>query len=404
MPTKGTKKIMGIEIPDDATQPGIPMYQKSPTDLAIPNEFKIGNQLLNKATLIAQRNEDVKHVVAGIEDTAGYKKAVELRATYRTTRTSLEKFRKEKSLPHQEFVKKLKEATDELGKECAIAEEYFSDMITAVDNEKERIRQEKEAEKQRVIQGRVQQLISLGAIFNGNEYVFPYDESMNVSALYVKETSDENWADDIKVVMEAYTAEQSRIETERQQAEQEALVAQQQKEEAELLIQQQSEANEKESKRLLEQRTAMRVKELTKLHGLVLDEDRDVYSHPTKPLWVSNTGVEGASDEEWDRLMAAVESYVEPVSTVTFSDNFIEEAQPDILGMATELNESTTSEIKTVERFLKFDDTNTHFDIYISSKRTIRLFFVEFKEVALAGCDVDKEGNYQGLHWAIIKT
>ena len=400
---------MGIEIPDDATQPGIPMYQKSPTDLAIPNEFKIGNQLLNKATLIAQRNEDVKHVVAGIEDTAGYKKAVELRATYRTTRTSLEKFRKEKSLPHQEFVKKLKEATDELGKECAIAEEYFSDMITAVDNEKERIRQEKEAEKQRVIQGRVQQLISLGAIFNGNEYVFPYDESMNVSALYVKETSDENWADDIKVVMEAYTAEQSRIETERQQAEQEALVAQQQKEEAELLIQQQSEANEKESKRLLEQRTAMRVKELTKLHGLVLNEDRDVYSHPTKPLWVSNTGVEGATDEEWDRLMAAVESYVEPASTVTFSDNFIEEeVQPDILGMATDLNEATTfdavDEIKIVEALSIFDDPTGYFDIVVTAKRTVRLFTGDVKHIDIVQAAIDKVGNHHGLHWAIIKT
>lgn len=93
--------------------------QKAPTDLAVPNEFKIGNQLLNRATLIAQRDIDTKHKITGLDDTAGYKKAVELRAVYRTTRITLEKVRKEMSLPHQNYVKKLKEATDELGAEAS---------------------------------------------------------------------------------------------------------------------------------------------------------------------------------------------------------------------------------------------------------------------------------------------
>ena len=377
---------------------GIPMYQKTPSDLAIPNEFKIGNQVLNKQTLIKQRDADVQLTIKDISDTKGYNLCVEKRRQYRTIRTTLEKIRKEMSAPIQEKLKKLKETTDDLGKEAFIGEDYFDSLITAYDNEKERIRQEKEAERQRIIQGRVTQLIGYGATFDGNEYVFPYDTSMNVSAMYVKETTDENWADDIKVVQEAFALEQERIESERQQAEQDALVAQQQKEETELLIQQQAEANEVERKNLLEQRTAMRVKELTKLHGFVLGDD-DRYTHVDKPHKIKAKEIETAEDGVWDIVINTIETYEEPKIIPEPLPQFV-----DILGMATELNEATTSEINTVERFLNFDDTHTSFDIYISLKKTVRLFFVEYKDVALTGCDIEREGNYQGLHWAIIKT
>jgi len=385
---------------EDEQQPGIPMYQKAPSDLVIPNEFKIGNQVLNKATLIAQRDKDVLHTITGIDDTAGYKKAIELRAVYRTTRTTLEKVRKEMSAPHQKFVTELKKATDDLGKEAFIGEDYFDSLITAYDNEKERIRQEKEAEKQRVIQTRINDLIKLGFTFDGTTYNCPYEENLCISSVDVAIYSSQEFGWFLIEVETAHNKEQKRIDAERQQAEQEALVAQQQKEEAEALIQQQAEANETERNALREKRTAMRLKELIKIHGFVYDNELQVCQHPTIPNTLTLNEIEVIQDTDWDIIISDIENYSTPEP--------IEEVVPDVLGMATDLNEATTfdavDEIKTVERFLKFDSINTHFDIKVGPKRTIRLFFEEFKRYALAGCEIDKEGNYQGLHWAIIKT
>lgn len=391
MAKKKTEEIKPVTFQKTA---GIPMYQKAPTDLAVPNEFKIGNQLLNKATLIAQRDKDVQLIINGIEDKAGYDTAIIKRRDYRTVRTTIEKVRKDLSAPHQAYVKKLKEVTDEIGAEAYKGEEYFNDMIVAVDNEKARIKAEAEEKALSIMHNRIQVLLGLDAKFDGSTYTFDYADEYQTTSVELKEMSDEGFEDFVHYLKEGYDAQQAKIEQERLEAEQEAE-----------RVKQQAEANETERKKLLEQRTAMRIKELTKLYGFELKEGDLFYSHPIMPNVVQVSVLNELADDRWETMMASFEKDVENhINQIKPTTRVVEDIEMDVLGANTDLDEAVASEIKTVETILTWNDINPYFDIIVSPKRTVRIGPVEVKVIDDGGCGLVPTGNYQGLHWAIIKT
>lgn len=385
MAKKKTEEIKPVTFQETA---GIPMYQKAPTDLAVPNEFKIGNQLLNKATLIAQRDKDVQLVINGIEDKAGYDTAIIKRRDYRTVRTTIEKVRKDLSAPHQAYVKKLKEVTDEIGAEAYKGEEYFNDMIVAVDNEKARIKAEAEEKALSIMHNRIQVLLGLDARFDGSTYTFAYADEYQTTSVELKEMSDEGFEDFVHYLKEGYEAQQAKIEQERLEAEQEAN-----------RIQQQAEANETERKKLLEQRTAMRIKELTKLHGFVWNEKEQLYAHPDGRTSKMEE-IETYDDEIWEEDMRYIETYEKPIP-ISFEQP--EEAQPDLLGVNTDLDEVVTRDNTPCETVLSWDNDNPYYDIKVDPKKMIRLYPMNFMDVALDGHDIERGGRCQTLNWVLIR-
>ena len=277
----------------------------SVTNLSVPTVFKIADSEINKETLLSQRIEDTKLIINGVSDTAGYKKAIELRGLYRTTRTTLERVRKQMSEPHQEFVKQLKKTTDELGSIAQQGEIYFDEMITAIDNEKERIKTERVLAEQKRIAGRISELTALGAIFDGENYCFPYSEVLIVTPEDVRELGIQAFSDLICDIEVEYDKEQDRLTKEK---ENQALLAQQQADEAEKVSQQQL-ANQEAEKVLAEKTKALRMKEL-RLMGAVLQDDGTykVTDKPTLHLAPLSVLLE-YSDEEWDQLIVEIDSF-----------------------------------------------------------------------------------------------
>lgn len=293
---------------------GIPMLMEAPsTGLTVPSSFKIGDQSYNKETLIAQRDKDVKLVITGVDDREGYKQAVTLRGQYRTLRTTLEKVRKEHFKPMQEYLKDYKAKTDELGAEAAIGEDYFDEMITAIDDEKQRIKDEAEKEAQRKLQGRINELTALDAKFDGEMYHFDYDESQFVSAFLLKDYSDVEFSEILSDIQAAYEVEQKRLADEKQRLEDEAEA----KRLADIAIAEQAEQNKQDALALTERRTKLRIKELQMLGYSILKgvSGSDYFSaeHETIPIVVGKHHVEENDDTFWDELITSIENYTPPV-------------------------------------------------------------------------------------------
>ena len=205
--------------------------EQSTSLLVVPEAFLIGEQQVNKETLLAQRDIDTKLVINGIDDKENYDKAVKLKASYRTTRTTLEKVRKEISKPYQEFVSDLKKKTDELGLICEGAEDYFAGILDPIDKEKERIKQEKALAAQRALQARINELFVLGAKVSGDQYFFDYDSSIIINSLQLKEFSDEEFGEFLEDVKTAFAdneerkAEEARLAEEAERLAEEARLA-----------------------------------------------------------------------------------------------------------------------------------------------------------------------------------
>lgn len=277
---------------------GIEMLMTAPSNgLTVPSSFKIGDQTINRETLIKQRNEDVKLVITGIDDVKGYKQAIAFRASYRTLRTTLEKVRKEHFKPLQDYLKDYKAKTDELGSEAAIGEEYFDNLITAIDDEKERIKQEAIIAEQKRIQGRINEMAKLGSTFDGENYTFSYAPGVCLSVTDLAKLDEKGWTCFIEELTEDFNKEQTRIENERLA-----------KEQANLLITQQAEQNKQDALALTEKRTKLREKELT-LMGFVLNDDPDestMYLHPTGEF-AHMSIIESISDENWENMVVQME-------------------------------------------------------------------------------------------------
>lgn len=415
---------------------GIPMYQEAPiTELTIPKTFKVGEMEVNKETLIAQRAKDVELIITGVDDTKGYKAANTLRGQYRTLRTTLEKYRKDLSKPHQEYVKQLKTATDELGAEALIGEQYFDQLMADIDSEKQRIKDEDAKQEQIRIQGRIKQLTDLGAKFDGENYYFTFSDEY-ISAVQVSEFKDGDIADFLVQVQSDYDVEQQRLEDERLKKIEDDRVA---KELADAVALQAT-ANKATEDALAAKQTKLRTKELALLGAVKQDDDTFlIKGKPGLHLSPLNYLLE-YSDEEWERLIESIENYVvpepEPVivsdelyEAITYSSpenegnglldaiasgNPVEQTQESYVtneaGMVEEddfLTRLDNGEIidPVVEVLMSFTQNKQPYDDFnVSMKLKMRIWPDEYQDQAMAGVgSVGNSGKVQGLNWALIQ-
>lgn len=391
------------------------MAKQKEIGLIIPDVFKIGDTEINKVTLITQRDEDVKLVINGISDITGYKSAVALRAIYRTTRTTLEKYRKEISAPHQDFVKNLKKVTDELGEIAYQGEVYFDDLLTAIDNEKERLKQEALMVEARRIQIRINELNKLGCQFDGEIYSFAYDVDLAIDTIGIKEATEDIWEHFLGDVKFAFDDEHVRLANVKLQEETDEIERLAEIERNKELAEQ----NKQQSTALDEKRMALRIKEL-KLLGAVVNENGD-YNVPIEKGGgiIYKYLLIDLSDVYWDLFIEPIENYtpyVEPEKEVTVDiSEFAKEFEDEIVASDVALGDHVNSfadqfvnEEPLIDESdytivkLVFDDEERYINFDISGKLKMRLWPDAYRDDAMIDGTVENYGKVQSLNWAII--
>ena len=383
--------------------------QSSNSLLVVPEAFLIGEQQINKEILLASKEADTKLVINGIGDKENYDKAVKLKASYRTTRTTLEKVRKEISKPYQDFVSDLKKKTDALGAICEEAEDYFAGIIAPIDAEKERIKEEKALAAQRALQARINELFVLGAKVSGDRYFFDYDSSLIINSLQLKEFNDEEFGDFLEDVKTAFAenehrkAEEARLAEEAERLrieEQERLKAEQQAEARRL--QEDREIQLAKEEELLKKRYALRVKEL-KMLGYILQPNgidfikEGIKQHIPTTIWVENL-----SEEQWEAEIKFLESYTEPDPEdelpVFQNPMTFDEVIPNI-------EFEDPEDERVFIRELRFDMDNSHIELPVSAKHVVRIFPMELRNNAITYQKIINEGvvlQNHGLFWAVL--
>lgn len=260
--------------------------------LVIPTNFSIQNEAVNLAIIQDKIKELGEIVIGGIDDKDNYDKVRKATADLRTTRTGLEKWRKAKSKPYQEFVKNLKSATDKLGEECKKGEAVGEALMKPIDDEKERIKREKEEAAQKALQERFNALVQYGASFDGDSYTFPHDESLFISAIQVKEFDLAEFSEFLNTAKVSWEAEQKRIADEA---------------EATRIA---NEAKEAELSALKARLTKLRTKEL-KITGFVQEGAKWVLGKHV----VTQSLIETMEDSYWDAMILQAEEDAEELAS-----------------------------------------------------------------------------------------
>lgn len=330
------------------------------TNLTIPEKFKLGDVEVNRDYLNKQVEELCKLSIDGVNDTPGYKLAVMHRASFRTTRTTLEKVRKEMSAPHQEYVKNLKAMTDELGAIAFKGEEYFDDLIKAVDGEKERIKAEELAAAQRKLQGRTRDLNNLGATFDGETYILPYDNGLFISAVELYTVTDAGWEQFIEDVKQSYATEQQRLADLLLAEQARELEAQQERDR----IKEEGERQVQEAESLIAKRTKLRLKEATLLgfevHKSVNGDGYYALVHPVSELVINKHHVDEYSEDEWETRIAEIENWKPPVPLETVVAEFLSNpSEPDYSALqqyAEELSKDNPTVVTYEDEYIPFGD------------------------------------------------
>lgn len=394
---------------------------KPSASLTIPEKFKLGEVEVNREYLLKQVEELCKLTIDGVSDIPGYKLAVLHRASFRTTRVTLEKVRKEMSAPHQEYVKKLKEVTDDLGAIATRGENYFDDMIKAVDTEKERIKQEAAAAAQRKLQSRSRDLITMGATFDGETYSFVYDAGLFITAVELFEISDAGWGQFNEDVRQAYATEQERLSN--LALEEQARIEEEQAEATR--VQQQKEANETQAQQLKDKRSNLRLKELKILGIENKQTDTNVnFVNQNGHRFCDQEFLINATDEEWESLIVIIETYEEP-PTFDLSEEALEPPHTDgysaslakqqeyadtgrdglgnLIEVAEPEVETNGVPIPSVKVELEFFEDQPYSDFDITTKMFMRVYPSGFMKEAIDGMPVVNEGKLQSLNWAIIR-
>ena len=128
-----------------------------------------------------QNIADGKYSVTDLKDTEAYNNLVRARALFRTTRTAIEKRRKELKAVPNEMGKAIDNYAKGLTELVEPIEMLLDKEVERVDAEKERIKIEKEKAEQEFMDNRIKQLIDVGCAFDGSEYTlgefstFTYD-------------------------------------------------------------------------------------------------------------------------------------------------------------------------------------------------------------------------------------
>lgn len=399
----------------------------------IPNKisdlFMVGDQEVKKEMLRKRIKETEALTIDGVKDTKGLEQVRLALAEIRTTRTTLEKVRKEKTAPINTFLKAYKAQVDELGEICQKAENALDAKIKAITDEKERIKKEKELEKLRIMQARIQGLLAVGAVSDpeNGTYSFPFALQYFTNDLQVQEMDDEEYNEFLADVTECYHEEQKRIQKEKDD-----------KEAEELRIKNQGIEQAAEATRLNAKRTALRIKEL-QLMGFVLNEAGTMFSHEGSNTHLAKIATEQFADDIWDASINSLEAEIEdaqnrkeaeiiPEGTFSPDTNYMAVSgapeQPTV-AYTTDGKQLTETDVELlVQQETAITDItelfdNTQFavfyggspefeDLHVAKQFFVRLFMTCRKEESLSDVAPERiisrgQLNNPELSWALIK-
>lgn len=265
--------------------------------------FLVGDQQINKQLLEKRIKETKDLKIDGLKDTAGYKAVNTALAEFRTTRTTLEKVRKANVEPIQDFLKDYKAQTDELKAICQGQETILAEKLKTIDDEKDRIKKEKELEKLRIMQARIQSLLAVGAVSDpeNGTYAFPFALQFFTNDVQLSEMEDEEYNELLADVTECYNTEQARIAQEKAD-----------KEAEDERIRLQGIAQAEEAKRLNERRTKLREKEL-RIMGFDMTDPNAITLGGT-PIKVGREEIENGTDVVWDAFIVTVEALIDEMN------------------------------------------------------------------------------------------
>ena len=188
------------------------MTELAKQDVGITIEEQIGQALkkmpYTEATIAELKSKYMSLKTNGIEDKAAYEAVHAALMTMVKVRTSIETSRKLLKEDALTFGRAVDAEAKKLTGLAEPVESYLSEQRDNVDKEKERIRAEKDAQEQAILQGRVAKLLGFGMTFDGGIY---QRRDIIIVALSLKRLSDEDFEIVLERVEEDYRAEQAEI-------------------------------------------------------------------------------------------------------------------------------------------------------------------------------------------------
>lgn len=265
-------------------------------DTTVDLIFSIKNEEVNMALLEVKKKEYSALKIDGHLDKAGYDAVKLALAKLRTTRTTLIKTFKADISPVKDWLKSQGENVDKLEAKIKEIEEDLKSKKKAIDDQVEIERQRKAQEELLKSQERVNNLFSLGAIFDKftSIYSFPYDDNLIINALQVKEFSDDEYKKELDIIQSAYDADQQRIADEKQAD----------LDEINRIKEQGSKLNDREQA-LQDKQIKLRSKELYLLDA---DFDTDLNTFVVKGVSVTMDSIIEFDDDQWEAVIARIES------------------------------------------------------------------------------------------------
>lgn len=402
-----------------------------------PAVFKLPNVEESLAIITKKRKDNEALVIDGVEDKVGYEAVKAAMAQMKNDRIAFVDAATEHVItPVSSYLAEFKKDLDKIVTEFKAGEKEQRDKKDFIDNEKIRLKAEEEARKVEAMQLRVSDLNALGAVFDGKLYTFQYNEMLMITAVDVKDLSDEKFAAFKSDVQTAYDAELIRIDNAAK------LKEQQEKEAQELADQvaEQAAANKVAQDALDAKQRKLRIKELT-MNGFQFDEERNLYFiRETLEHVFTIEEIDTLQDEIWDTALADTLFYIQkekenqveydpepetgPSDPVITNSGYYEDGNGNALvnevasGNPVEAphesyvsneagdNDSITDmldEVGYVELKMIFDKSEPFTDFNLTTKLKIRVWPDEYQAEAMTGIGaVGNSGKVQYLNWALI--
>lgn len=176
-------------------------------------QFNVTDHAINE---LKQKYMPLK--IENLDDKAGYDAVYNALREVKGLRINVDKKRKELNEDAVYFQKKVNEEAKRITGELLEVENHLSEERSAYEAEKERIKKEKEAAKQKKIQARIASLLSIGFVFNGNEYISDCGMAGTVwPAENLQSIEDEEFEAVFQIHKKDYEDEQARLNALRQQ-------------------------------------------------------------------------------------------------------------------------------------------------------------------------------------------
>lgn len=164
------------------------------------------------AVLEKMRKKYLPLKIKDADDKEGFERVHAARMDVKNTRIEVEKKRKELTEPYLRMQRDIKAIADGYIMQLSDIEAPLQKQEDWYKEEQERIKREKEAEEQRILQGRVARLIENGMKFDGAQYIL---NDLTIDSVQLKKLSEDAFEEFLSEVITLWEAEKEKIEKEK---------------------------------------------------------------------------------------------------------------------------------------------------------------------------------------------